>query len=260
MMPAQSPAIRAIVVDDEIWARKRLHVLLEHEADCQIVADCADGESAIRAIRQEAPDLVFLDVQMPDMTGCDVLDAVAPVRTPAIIFVTAHDRYAVEAFDRQAVDYLLKPFDERRFKTAMTRARRDLAARAGESDGGSRPVADHGVHRLFLRRFAVEHRGRLQFVDAADVDCIEAAGNYVCLRVGHDTHLLRISLTALEERLDPDQFARIHRSAIVNLNRIREVRPWSGGEQTLVMMNGRQMTIGRVFRASLAGHAKAGRR
>jgi two-component system LytT family response regulator len=237
-------------VDDEIWARKRLHVLLEHEADCHIVADCADGESAIRAIRQEAPDLVFLDVQMPDMTGCDVLDAVAPVRAPAVIFVTAHNRYAVEAFDRQAVDYLLKPFDQRRFKTA----------RAGAADGRSRPGADTGVHRLFLRRFAVEHRGRLLFVDAADVDCIEAAGNYVSLRVGHETHLLRISLTALEERLDPDQFARIHRSAIVNLSRIREVRPWSGGEQTLVLMNGRQMTIGRVFRASLTGHAKAGRR
>lgn len=247
-------------MDDEIWARKRLHVLLDHEPDCHVVADCADGESAIRAIRHEAPDLVFLDVQMPDMTGCDVLDAVAPASAPAVIFVTAYDRYAVEAFDRQAVDYLLKPFDHRRFKTAMTRARRDLAARAGEPEGGRRAVERRTVHRLFLRRFAVEHRGRLRFVDAADVDCIEAAGNYVSLRVGHDAHLLRISLTALEERLDPDQFARIHRSAIVNVDRIREVRPWSGGEQTLVLTNGREMTIGRVFRASLTGHAKAGRR
>ena len=242
-----------------MWARRRLRVLLEDEAECRIVAECADGESAIRAIRSDAPDLVFLDVQMPDMSGCDVLDAVASLPAPAVIFVTAHDTYAVEAFDRHAVDYLLKPFDELRFRTAVTRARRELAVRDAHPER-LQPTPTDIARRRFLRRFAVQHHGRVQFIDTEDVDSIEAAGNYVSLRVGHEAHLVRISMVALESRLDPDQFVRVHRSAIVNLNRVREIRPWSGGEQTLVLIDGRELRIGRAFRSSLTSRVRLERR
>jgi two-component system LytT family response regulator len=251
--------IRTIIVDDEVWARKRLHVLLEDERDCVLVAECADGETAIRAIRGAAPDLLFLDVQMPDMSGCDVLDAVAPLRSPVVVFVTAYDRYAVEAFERDAVDYLLKPFDEIRFRAALSRARRELSTRdEHRSPTGASGTA--GIGRRFLRRLAVQRHGRVFFVNADEVDSIEAAGNYVTVRVGTDAHLLRIGMTALERRLDPDQFVRIHRSSIVNWNRVREIRPWSRGEQMLVLCNGRALAIGRAYREGLAARLLVGRR
>jgi two-component system LytT family response regulator len=246
--------IRTIIVDDEVWARKRLHDLLEDEDDCDVVAECADGESAIRAIRAAGPDVVFLDVQMPDMTGCDVLDAIAPARSPVVVFVTAYERYAVEAFEREAADYLLKPFDEMRFRDAVARARRDVAARLGEPAGGG-----DARRRRFLRRLALPRHGRVVFADVADVESIDAAGNYVSIAIGGETHLMRVTLAALEQRLDPEQFVRIHRSTIVNWPRVREVRPWSRGEQTVVLQSGRELTIGRRYRALLADRIGTGR-
>ena len=241
--------IRAVIVDDELWARKRLRTLLSDEADVDIVAECSDGEGAIRAVRGLAPDVVFLDVHMPDISGCEVLDAMVAVHRPVVIFVTAYDRYAVEAFERDAVDYLLKPFDESRFRASMARARRELTSRHREGLGDE-PVS--APPRRFVTRIAVQHRGRVVFVRTAEIDIIEAAGNYVSLRVGADTFLARISMTALDARLDPDQFARIHRSTIVNLDRVREVLPWSRGEQMLVLTDGRRLTIGRAYRRAVA--------
>jgi two-component system LytT family response regulator len=246
--------IRTIIVDDEVWARRRLHVLLEDEADCDVVAECVDGESAIRAIRAAAPDLVFLDVQMPDMTGCDVLDAVAPARSPVVVFVTAYERYAVEAFEREAADYLLKPFDELRFRAAVARARRDVASRLGEA-----PAGGEARSRRFLRRLALPRHGRVVFAEVADVESIDAAGNYVSIAIGGETHLMRVTLAALEQRLDPEQFVRIHRSTIVNWPRVREVRPWSRGEQMLVLQSGRQVTIGRRYRTLVAERIALGK-
>jgi two-component system LytT family response regulator len=191
---------------------------------------------------------VLEDVHMPDMTGCDVLDACGFDQLPVVIFVTAHDQYAIEAFDRDAVDYLLKPFDERRFRDAMTRARRELGA--GRPDSG-RGAAGRSCDRRFVSRLAVHEHGRIVLVKTADIETIEAAGNYVALRSAGETHLARIGMAALETRLDPDRFVRIHRSTIVNLDYVREVRPWSGGEQMLVLADGRELTIGRVYRRGI---------
>jgi two-component system LytT family response regulator len=247
--PPQSP-IRTVIVDDEVWARRRLRVLLEDEGDVEIVAECADGDGAVRSIRREAPDLLFLDVQMSDMSGCDVLDAIGDAAPPAVIFVTAHERYALDAFEREAIDYLLKPFDESRFRSALTRARRHLTA------GHVPPAAGHeestAVRRpRFLRRLPVQRHGRVLFVDADEIDCIEAAGNYVSVRAASMTHLVRISLAALDRRLDPDRFVRIHRSTIVNWSRVQEIRPWSKGEQALRLTDGRELVIGRAYREAV---------
>jgi two-component system, LytTR family, response regulator len=238
-----------MLVDDEPWARRRLLALLDGEPDIEVVAECADGESAIRALRSAQVDLLLLDIHMPGLSGRDVLDAVTFERLPVIVFVTAHAQYAIDAFDRDAVDYLLKPFDEPRFRTSIARARRELAARREARDALDAPGT---CDRRFLSRLAVQQHGRIVFVKVSDIDTIEAAGNYVSIRAGGETHLARLSMTALEARLDPDRFARIHRSAIVNLDYVREVRPWSGGEQVLVLGDGRRLTIGRAYRSRIA--------
>ena len=194
---------------------------------------------------------------MPDMSGCDVLDALSSrAQTPLVVFVTAYDEYAVDAFEREAVDYLLKPFDEMRFRTTLRRVRRQLASR-GRGEGAHGANVTRRTASRYLRRLAVPSHGRVVLISAADIDCIEAAANYVCIHTGRQTHLLRASMNALEERLDPDRFVRIHRSTIVNLDRIRELRPWSGGEQKLVLLGGRELTIGRAFRDGLTARIAA---
>jgi two-component system, LytTR family, response regulator len=240
-------SIRALIVDDEPWARKRLSSLFRAEPDCEVIGECADGATAVDAMVHMAPDVVCLDVQMPDMSGFDVLDAVLTKREesrdaiewPLVIFVTAYDRYAVAAFERDAADYLLKPFDDERFRQAIDRVRRDLAI------DSSAPV------RRSARRLAIKSGGRVLFVRLEDVSWFEAAGNYVTVHVGRESYLVRESMTRLAARLDPDRFVRIHRSAIVNLDRVKELQPWVRGEQMLLLDNGTQIAVGRAFRINL---------
>lgn len=239
-----------LIVDDEPWARKRIAALLKGEPDFEVAGECADGAEAVEKIVKLKPDLVFLDVQMPEMDGFDVVDAVGPEKMPRVIFATAYDRYAIRAFDANALDYLLKPFDEERFKRALDRVRRELVQ--GDAGTSLRSLVEALRNgRSYLKRIVVKSRGRVIFLKTSELDWVEAAGNYVTLHVGKEEHLLRETMNALEPRLDPDQFIRIHRSSIVNIDRVRELQPWFRGEQMLVLKDGKQLTIGRAFRERL---------
>jgi len=189
---------------------------------------------------------------MGDMTGIDVIESLPQQRWPLIVFVTAYDQYAVHAFELGAVDYLLKPFDAARLTASLTRLRSGLARRSDRADAVGRVVANGGVGGRVLKRVAVLHNGRATLIRIEDVDWIQAAGNYAALRVGQTTHMLRVSLSALEAKLDPECFVRVHRSTIVNIDRIKGVEPWSRGEQMLTLADGTQLTIGRRYRLRLS--------
>ena len=242
-------SIRALIVDDEPWARKRLSSLFRAEPDCDVIGECADGATAVDAMMHMAPDVVCLDVQMPDMSGFDVLDAVL-------------QRQQVAAVDRiqwpVVADYLLKPFDDERFRQAIGRVRRDLAAESHESATLERLHERMAPSRRLLSRLAIKTGGRVLFVRTDDVSWFEAAGNYVTVHVGRDSYLVRESTTHLAARLDPDRFVRVHRSAIVNLDRVKELQPWIRGEQMLLLDNGTQVTVGRAFRSNLERRLRVG--
>ena len=252
-MTGEAPRIRIVIADDEPLARERLRTLLAPESWAEIVAECQNAAEAVDAITRLKPDLVFLDVQMPGGTGFDVIDAVGAARMPLVIFVTAFDRYALRAFDVHALDYLLKPFDRERFQQALLRARQqlerkstgDLERRLLELVQDLRPAP----HKL--ERFVVKSGGRVFFVRADEIDWIEAAGNYVKLHVGGDAHLFRETMNALEARLDPDFFYRIHRSHIVNIERVKELQPWFNGEYVVFLRNGTRLTLSRGYREKL---------
>jgi two-component system LytT family response regulator len=243
--------IRALIVDDESWARTRISSLLSAETDFSVLRECAGGAEAVTAITELAPDVVFLDVQMPDVGGFDVVEAIGADAMPLVIFATAHQEYAVRAFDAGAVDYLLKPVDEARFRRCVERVRRDLAEPAAAS-GALRDAMSH-VRRAgpFAERLVVSTAGRVVFVKVADIDWCEAAGNYVTIHVGREKHMLRETLRNLSDRLDPAKFVRLHRSSVVNVERLRELLPWSRGEQLAVLNDGTQLPIGRAFRDRL---------
>jgi len=245
--------IRTVIVDDEPWARTKLLSLLSSEPDIEIVRACVSGEEAVEAIVTLAPALVFLDVQMPAMDGFAVIETIGTAAMPLVIFATAHDQYALRAFDAQALDYLLKPFDEERFQRALQRARQRLIAPSMQEAKLQRLLDSLGNDRRHLQKIVVPRAGGMLIVKATDVDWLEASGNYVTLHLGRTTYLLRESLNAFEQKLDPQQFVRLHRSAIVNVDRIRELAPWSGGEQAVVLQDGTPLTVGRVFRGRLMG-------
>jgi two-component system LytT family response regulator len=268
--------LRVLVVDDERLARGRLKRLLREEEGVEVVGECADGSEAVGAIRQLDPDLVLLDVQMPEMDGFGVLASVGVDRMPPVIFVTAHDQYAVRAFEVHALDYLLKPFDAERFRRAFRRARatleRDLTARQGErltalleqlaASQPSIPVAaapaapavppPHAEpappRAKYVDRLLIKSGGRVFFVRTAEIDWIEAAGNYVRLHVGRDVHLLRETMNTLATRLDPSLFLRVHRSTIVRVDCIREMQPWFSGEYVIVLRDGTKLKLSRGYR------------
>ena len=242
-----------MIVDDEPWARTKLLSLLSSEPDIEIVRACVSGEEAVEAIVTLAPALVFLDVQMPAMDGFAVIETIGTAAMPLVIFATAHDQYALRAFDAQALDYLLKPFDEERFQRALQRARQRLIAPSMQEAKLQRLLDSLGNERRHLQKIVVPRAGGMLIVKATDVDWLEASGNYVTLHLGRTTYLLRESLNAFEQKLDPQQFVRLHRSAIVNVDRIRELAPWSGGEQAVVLQDGTPLTVGRVFRGRLMG-------
>jgi two-component system LytT family response regulator len=245
--------IRVLIADDEPLARERLRTLLSREDWLELVAECPNGSEAIDAIGRLQPDLVFLDVQMPGASGFEVIEAVGPARMPLVVFVTAFDHYALRAFDVHALDYLLKPFDRERFHQALARARQqlerrpngDLERRLLELVQDLKPASQR------LERFVIKSGGRVFFVRADEIDWIEAAGNYVKLHVGTDAHLFRETMNALEAQLDPDVFFRIHRSHIVNIERVKELQPWFNGEYVVFLRNGTRLTLSRGYREKL---------
>lgn len=243
------PELRVVVVDDEPLARARILELLEPHGDVTIVGEAGSGPEAVELIAGTAPDLAFLDVQMPELDGFGVLAALGPDRPPAVVFVTAYDRYALQAFEVHALDYLLKPFDRERFDAALDRVRAMRGRReAGEPDRRLAALLEEVTGRRHLTRIAVRHDGRVRLVRVAEVDWIEAASNYVRLHVGPQRYLLRETMSALETRLDPEQFVRIHRSTIVNLERVRELEPFFHGDWVVKLHDGRQLTLSRTYR------------
>lgn len=247
-------SLRVLIVDDEPVARRGIVRLLRQESDVDIVGECGDGASAIAAISALSPDLVFLDVQMPELDGFSVIEAIGGNRMPAVVFVTAFDQHAVRAFDARAIDYVLKPVDPERFRRALQRARSQLAQ---PDDSFVRRVSEalkligRGEGDPYPARLALRSEGRVRLIDIADVDLILAAGNYVEIHAGGKRHLLRETMTSLEARLDPRRFIRISRAAIVSIGQIREVQPLFNGDFVVLLKNGAQVNGSRRYRAAL---------
>ena len=245
--------IRTLVVDDETLARERVLTLLQQEVDIEVVGECSDGGQAVAAIQEQSPDLVFLDVQMPGCDGFEVLKHISPERMPTVIFVTAYDEYALRAFEVHALDYLLKPFGKDRFQQTLRHAREALEARRA-GDLGRRLLAmvhDIKPEPQRLERLVVKSGGRVFFLRTDDIDWIEAAGNYVRLHLGLESHLFRETMNRMETRLDGSRFARIHRSRIVNTERIKELQPWFNGDHAVVLRDGTRLTLSRLYKDKL---------
>jgi two-component system LytT family response regulator len=269
--------VRVLVVDDEVLARQRLRRLLQAESDVEVVGEASTGREAVRTISELRPDIVCLDVQMPELDGFGVLRELGDGPLPLVLFVTAYDEHALRAFDVHAVDYVLKPVDADRFRTAFQRARTQIAQssaanRLGElldtvrRVSGGNDVAANGsangtslssthtngngvaAGSLFSSRILVKHDGRMFFVKVGDIDWIEADRNYVRLHVGKDSHTIRERISHLEESLDPQLFARIHRSTIVNLNRVKEMQQWFSGDYVVILDSGTRLRLSRHYR------------
>jgi two-component system, LytTR family, response regulator len=246
--------MRIVIADDEPLAREKLRLMLSSEPGVQILAECKNGDETIRALKTCKPDLLMLDIQMPDLDGFEVLSRVSPDVLPIIIFTTAFDRHAVRAFEAHALDYLLKPFDQERLHQAVNRARAELV-KADDREA---------THRLlnFLsqnaekqspsdRRLVIKAGGRVVFLGVDEIDWVEAAANYVKINVGKQSYLLRKGIGEIADRLDPTQFVRIHRSAIVNIKRIKELQPVNSGEYIVVLKDGKELSCSRGYRAGL---------
>lgn len=243
--------LRTLIVDDEPLARRRLRRLLR-AADVEVVGQCGDGAAAVDAIRSLNPDVVLLDVQMPELDGFEVTQALGADSLPAIVFVTAFDQYALRAFDVHALDYLLKPVEEDRLLEALARVRQWRDRHQDNADPRmSALLRQLAADRRFLKRIPVRTEGRLIVVDLADVDWIGAADNYVILHVGRRELIVRSTLGGLANELDPDKFVRVHRSTIVQIARIRELIPESHGDYTIVLKDGSQLALTRVYRAGV---------
>jgi two-component system LytT family response regulator len=245
--------IRTLVVDDEPIARERVLSLLQQEDDVEVVGECSDGPQAVYAIQHQAPDLVFLDVQMPGVDGFGVIEAVGTERMPTVVFITAYDEYALRAFEVHALDYLLKPFGRDRFRQTLKHARASLERRRA-GDLGRRLLAlvnDIKPERPKLDRLVVKSGGRVFFLRTDEIDWIEAAGNYVRLHLGEESHLFRETMNRMETRLDARRFVRIHRSRIVNTERIKELQPWFNGEHVVILRNGTRLPLSRGYRDRL---------
>jgi two-component system LytT family response regulator len=238
--------IRAIIVDDEPLAREGIKTFLAEETDVEIAGECADGASAVRAVERIRPDLLFLDVQMPRLNGFDVLEALDPETTPLVIFTTAHDEHAIHAFEVNAVDYLLKPFKQARFKAALQRARDQLNSRSTGSMEPRLVSLLASLHDPARRtpRILVKSPEHVLFLKPEEIDHIEAAGNYLVLHTGKERHIVRETMTMMEERLEASGFMRISRSAMVNLNRIEQLQPMvAPGEFCVILKNGARLKM-----------------
>ena len=247
-------SLRVLVVDDEPIARRGILRLLKQETDVEVVGECGDGAEAVAAIGTLAPDLVFLDVQMPELDGFGVIAAIGATRMPAVVFVTAFDQHAVRAFDAQAIDYVLKPIDPERFRRALQRARSQLAQPEGDfvrRVAAALKSLDRSEPPRYPTRLAIRADSRVRLLDINEIERISAAGNYVEIHAGGKPQLLRETLTSLEARLDPQRFVRISRAAIVSIAQIREVQPLFNGDFVVLLRNGAQVTGSRRYRAAL---------
>jgi two-component system LytT family response regulator len=242
-----------LLVDDEPLARAGLRDLLVQDTDVSAIHEARNGHEAIESIRRVRPDLVFLDVQMPEMDGFGVLKEVGAAQMPTVVFVTAHDKYAIHAFEMNALDYLLKPVTEERFAKALARAKSSLKSRlADEANLQILSLLEtFAIPQRSLKRLAVRSAGKTLFVDVDDIDWIEAAENYVQLHAGRAEHLLHVTMNALEKQLDPGLFLRIHRSVIVNVRRIKELQPVTHGEYVITLANGIRLQSGRMYSEKL---------
>ena len=248
--------IRALVVDDEPIARKGVRRELERDAEVEIVGECANGRDAVAFIRERRPDLVFLDLQMPELDGFGVVEQVGVGLMPTVVFVTAFDEFALKAFELHALDYVLKPFNSERFQTALRRAKAQ-ARLSGAAGLDARLVSllrdarGSEGREPYLERVVVKSGGRVFFLGVTEIDWIEAAGNYVRLHAGRESHLVQGTMSRLEGRLDPKLFVRVHRSTIVNITRIKELHPLFHGEYVIKLACGRELTSSRGYRDNL---------
>lgn len=243
--------IRTLIVDDEPLAREGLRRLLDEDGDIECVAECGDGPSAVQAIREKLPDLLFLDVQMPEMNGFEVLRLLDRARLPLVIFVTAYEEHAIHAFEVHALDYLLKPLEPQRLQEALVRAKAEIQSQGKVAVigrmlsmlGTLRSSRPPGADRIMLKS-----AGRITFLPVEEIMWVEAQGDYVCLHTPGKKHLLRERISALEEQLSPDLFVRIHRSTIVNVNRVKEMQPLYHGDYAVLLQDGTRLTLSRSFR------------
>ena len=245
-------AIRTLIVDDEPLARRRIRRMLARHSNVEVIGECGNGREAVAAINEQQPALVFLDVQMPEVDGFAALGALDPNEMPLVIFVTAYDQYALRAFEVHALDYLLKPFDRRRFDMAMQRARERLANE--RSDVSRRTIAlleELRAQQSHVERMVIKAGGRAFFLKTDEIDWIEAEGKYVRLHVGRESYLVREAISQIETQLDPKRFLRIHRSTIVNLDRVRELQPWFHNDYRVILRDGTELMLSRSCRKRL---------
>lgn len=252
-MTASSPKLRVVIVDDEPIAREGVRTQLLRAPEVEIVAECGDGLEAVETIRELQPELVFLDVQMPGMDGFEVVQTLGVDAMPAVVFVTAYDKYALKAFEVNAVDYLLKPFDNERFQKAFQRARLQIERKTAETINKKLEALLESIRprERYLERLVVKSGGRIFFLAVNEIEWIESADNYVSLHSGRDAHLIRETLTSLESKLNPEEFVRIRHSAIVNVKRIKELHPLFKGEYEIVLQNGAKLISSRRYRHKL---------
>jgi two-component system, LytTR family, response regulator len=245
--------LRALIVDDEPLARERLRTFLARETDVQVSGECSNGEEALNVIRRDKPDVVFLDVQMPGLNGLQVLERLGPDAPPAVVFVTAYDQFAVKAFEFHAVDYLLKPFDRERFKTAMDRVLARVKAHKPDDLQSklSAMLADLKAGAKQPERIPIKNNGKVTFVAINDIDWIASADNYVELHVGAHSHLLRETMNSIAGRLPQEQFIRVSRTSIVNVHRVQELSPMFHGEYAIALKTGARVTLSRSYRHQL---------
>jgi two-component system LytT family response regulator len=242
--------ITACIVDDEPLARTRIKTLLEDDAEIEVVAVCANGIEAVDSIKKLQPELLFLDIQMPKVDGFDVLQQLNASQIPVIIFVTAYDEFAVKAFEVHAIDYLLKPFDKRRFDLALERAKKSIKSDKSETMSNNIESLIDTMDRSssYVSRVIVKQSGRVLFIDVKDIDWIEAAGNYVEIHSRDKSYLIRETMNNMDQKLDPDQFSRIHRSTIVNIDRVQELQSWFHGDYQVLLESGTKLTMSRNYR------------
>jgi two-component system, LytTR family, response regulator len=245
--------IRTLIIDDEPLARRRVRKLLSTDADFEIIGECANGREAVTEVLTQKPQLIFLDVQMPEINGFDVLEAIGEKDLPMVVFVTAYDKYAVRAFEVHAVDYLLKPFDRARFDKTTEQIKLRLKTE-DDSELSTRTLALLEAFRAttnYLERFIIKTGGRVFFIKTDEIDWLEAEGKYVRLHTGKDSHLLREAIGNIEARLNPKKFLRIHRSHIVNIERIKELEPWFHNEYRVILRDGTKLMMSRSCRKRL---------
>ncbi len=245
---------RTLIVDDMLLARKRIRRVLSQDAEIEIVGECSDGKQAVEAVAELKPDLMFLDVQMPETDGFQAIAEIGVENAPVVIFVTAFDEFALRAFEFHALDYLLKPFDVERLKKTVARAKEQIRKRENDNNTDERLLALLKTIKnepKYLKRLSVKSRGRTIFLAIDEIDFIEAEGNYLSLQIGKDAHLIRSSLHQFESKLDPEKFVRIHRSTIVNIDSIKEMHPLFNGDQLVIMKNGKELTLSRNYRERL---------